>query len=112
MRNAGVQVQTRPRLGPWEITNRALADGSITVMPEYTGNLLHFLDPASTAATADDVYAALRKALPPTLQLLQQSTAEELRRAGRHPADVGKPRTGQHGGAGTALPAADLGCRR
>ena len=62
---------------PWEITNRALADGSITVMPEYTGNLLHFLDPASTAATADDVYAALRKALPPTPQVLQQSTAED-----------------------------------
>lgn len=62
---------------PWEITNRALADGSTTVTPEYTGNLLHFLDPASTAATADDVYAALRKALPPTLQVLQQSTAED-----------------------------------
>ena len=62
---------------PWEITNRALADGSITVMPEYTGNLLHFLDPASTAETADDVYAALPKALPPTPQVLQQSTAED-----------------------------------
>ena len=77
LREAGAQVQTRPRLRPREITNRALADGSITVMPEYTGNLLHFLDPASTATTADDVYAALRKALPSTLQVLQQSTAED-----------------------------------
>jgi osmoprotectant transport system substrate-binding protein len=77
LRKAGVQAQTRPRLGPREITNRALADGSITVMPEYTGNLLHFLDPASTATAADDVYTALRKALPPTLQVLQPSTAED-----------------------------------
>jgi len=77
LRKAGVPVQTRPRLGPREITNRALADGSITVMPEYTGNLLHFIDPASTATAADDVYAALRKALPSTLQVLDQSTAED-----------------------------------
>jgi osmoprotectant transport system substrate-binding protein len=77
LHKAGVQAQTRPRLGPREITNRALADGSITVMPEYTGNLLHFLDPASTATTADDVYTALRKALPSTLEVLQQSTAED-----------------------------------
>ena len=77
LRKTGVQAQTRPRLGPREITNRALADGSITVMPEYTGNLLHFLDPASTATAADDVYTALRKALPPTLQVLQPSTAED-----------------------------------
>jgi len=77
LRKAGVPVQTRPRLGPREITNRALADGSITVMPEYTGNLLHFIDPASTATAADEVYAALRKALPSTLQVLDQSTAED-----------------------------------
>jgi osmoprotectant transport system substrate-binding protein len=77
LRKAGVAVQTWPRLGTREITTRALADGSITVMPEYTGNLLHFLDPASTATTAEEVYAALRKALPPNMQVLEQSTAED-----------------------------------
>ncbi|MGH3767716.1 MAG: ABC transporter substrate-binding protein [Pseudonocardiaceae bacterium] len=77
LRKAGVEAQTRPGLGTREVTNRALADGSITVMPEYSGNLLHFLDPASTATTPDDVYAALRRALPQGLQVLDASTAED-----------------------------------
>jgi osmoprotectant transport system substrate-binding protein len=77
LRKAGIEVQTRPRLGTREITNRALADGSITVMPEYSGNLLHFLDPSSPETTADDVYAALRRSLPPGLQVLTPSEAED-----------------------------------
>jgi osmoprotectant transport system substrate-binding protein len=77
LRRAGIQAQTRPGLGTREITNRALTDGSITVIPEYSGNLLHFLDPASTAATADDVYAALRRTLPQPLEVLEQSSAED-----------------------------------
>src|SRR5580704_5073853 len=40
LRKAGIKVTIRPRLGSREITNPALADGSITVMPEYSGNLL------------------------------------------------------------------------
>lgn len=66
-----------PRLGSREITNPALQDGSITVMPEYSGNLLHSLDPQSPATTAPDVYAALQRALPRGLQVLQQSEAED-----------------------------------
>jgi osmoprotectant transport system substrate-binding protein len=77
LRQTGIEVATRPRLGPREITNRALSDGSITVMPEYSGNLLHFLDPASPATTADDVYTALRRSLPPDLQVLTPSEAED-----------------------------------
>jgi osmoprotectant transport system substrate-binding protein len=77
LRKAGIQAQTRPGLGTREITNRALTDGSITVMPEYSCNLLHFLDPASTAAMADDVYAGLRRALPQGLQVLELSSAED-----------------------------------
>jgi osmoprotectant transport system substrate-binding protein len=77
LRKAGIRAQTRPGLGTREITNRALTDGSITVMPEYSGNLLHFLDPASTATTADDVYAGLRRAVPQGLEVLEQSSAED-----------------------------------
>lgn len=76
LRQAGTEVRTRPRLGTREITNRALSDGSITVMPEYSGNLLNFLDPVSPATTADDVYAALRRSLPQGLQVLTPSDAE------------------------------------
>lgn len=77
LRQTGTQVRTRPRLGTREITNRALADGSITVMPEYSGNLLYFLDPASSATTADDVYTALQRSLPQGLQVLTPAEAED-----------------------------------
>jgi osmoprotectant transport system substrate-binding protein len=77
LRKAGIEVQTRPRLGSREITNPALADGSITVMPEYSGNLLRSIDARSPATTSDDVYAALQRGLPRSLEVLKQSEAQD-----------------------------------
>ncbi|MGQ0718841.1 MAG: ABC transporter substrate-binding protein [Pseudonocardiales bacterium] len=77
LRKAGIEVQTRPRLGTREITNVAVQDGSITVMPEYSGNLLQSVDPNATATAADDVYAALQQSLPRGLEVLEQSAAED-----------------------------------
>ncbi len=76
LREAGIEVQTRPRLGTREITNRALQDRSITVMPEYSGNLLQSLNPGATATSADDVYAEVQRSLPQGLEVLEQSEAE------------------------------------
>jgi osmoprotectant transport system substrate-binding protein len=77
LRETGVKVSTRPRAGNREITNSALADGSITVMPEYSGNLLRSFDPQATATTAADVYTALQRSLPRDLEVLNQSEAED-----------------------------------
>jgi osmoprotectant transport system substrate-binding protein len=77
LRKTGVEVQTRPRLGSREITNAAVQDGSITVMPEYSGNLLQSVDPNATATAADEVYAALQRSLPQGLEVLEQSAAED-----------------------------------
>ena len=77
LRQAGIEVDTRPRLGTREITNVAVADGSITVMPEYSGNLLQSFDPAATATAPDEVYEALQQALPDGLEVLEQSPAED-----------------------------------
>ncbi len=55
----------------------ALEAGEITLFPEYTGNLLQFFDPETTARTADDVYAALPDALPEGLSVLDQSSATD-----------------------------------
>jgi osmoprotectant transport system substrate-binding protein len=77
LRKAGIKVTIRPRLGSREITNPALADGSITVMPEYSGNLLRSFDPQATATVAADVYAALQQSLPKDLEVLDQSEAED-----------------------------------
>ncbi|MQA14102.1 MAG: glycine/betaine ABC transporter substrate-binding protein [Pseudonocardiaceae bacterium] len=77
LRRAGAEVQTRPRLGTREITNAALQDGSISVMPEYTGNLLQSFDPDFTATAPDEVYAALQQGLPERLEVLEYSEAQD-----------------------------------
>ena len=55
----------------------ALESGEVTLFPEYSGNLLQYFDPETTARTADEVYAALPDALPEGLVVLDQSTATD-----------------------------------
>ncbi|QXQ14660.1 glycine betaine ABC transporter substrate-binding protein [Skermania piniformis] len=45
----------------------ALDAGTLTLVPEQTGDLLGYLDPAATAVGAEDVYTAVTRALPPGL---------------------------------------------
>ena len=54
-----------------------MQDGSINLIPEYTGVLLQYFDKTATAVSADDVYAALQKTLPSGLQVLEKSSAED-----------------------------------
>lgn len=77
LRQAGVEVETSPRLGAREITNAALQDGSISVMPEYSGNLLQSFDPDFTATRSDAVYEALQQELPADLEVLEYSEAQD-----------------------------------
>lgn len=51
----GVKASTHLNIGSREVYIKALKDGSISVVPEYTGNLLQFLDPKTTASTAAEV---------------------------------------------------------
>ena len=51
--------------------------GNITLFPEYTGNLLQYLDPEATARESEEVYAALEAALPDGLQVLDQAEASD-----------------------------------
>jgi osmoprotectant transport system substrate-binding protein len=77
LRQAGAEVQTSPRLGTREVTNRALQDGSISVMPEYSGNLLQSVDRDFTATAPEDVYQALQQELPEGLEVLEYSQAQD-----------------------------------
>ncbi|MBO0811494.1 MAG: ABC transporter substrate-binding protein [Microlunatus sp.] len=61
MNAKGVKASTHLNIGSREIYIKALKDGSISVIPEYTGNLLQFLDPKTTATTATEVDAQLPK---------------------------------------------------
>ena len=73
----GVQVSTKLNIGSREVYIPALQDGSIDLLPEYTGVLLQYFDKNATAVSPDDVYAALQKALPSTLEVLDKSSAED-----------------------------------
>ena len=51
--------------------------GAIDVFPEYTGNLLQYLDQNASAHTSQEVYDALATALPMGLRALDQSPATD-----------------------------------
>ncbi|MET1008417.1 MAG: ABC transporter substrate-binding protein [Propionibacteriaceae bacterium] len=63
MKAKGVDASTKLNIGSRELYIKALQDGSISVMPEYTGNLLLYFDKSSKAKTAADVESALPAAI-------------------------------------------------
>lgn len=74
---AGFTVERDFNIGQRDTYIPALEDGDVDLFPEYTGNLLQFFEPDTTATTPDDVYAALRDALPDGLSVLDQSSATD-----------------------------------
>jgi len=73
----GVKVEKQLNVGSRETYFPGLQDGSIDLIPDYTGNLLQHIDKAATATSSADVYAQLKQKLPPTLVVLDQSAAED-----------------------------------
>jgi osmoprotectant transport system substrate-binding protein len=73
----GIKATTKLNIGQRAVYLAALKDHSIDLVPEYTGNLLQYYDTKATAQSSDDVYAALKKALPSGLEVLDQSKAED-----------------------------------
>jgi osmoprotectant transport system substrate-binding protein len=73
----GVTVERRFGIGSRETYFPGLQDGSIDLIPDYTGNLLQYLDKQTTATSPQDVYAQLQTKLPPTLKVLQPSQAQD-----------------------------------
>ena len=77
LENAGFEVERRFQIGQRDAYLPALESGEVDLFPEYTGNLLQFYDPETTATTSEDVYAALQGALPEGLVVLDQSPATD-----------------------------------
>ncbi|ODA90746.1 glycine/betaine ABC transporter [Leifsonia xyli subsp. xyli] len=73
----GVKVAYKPSIGQRDVYLKALQDGSIDLLPEYSGNLLQFYDKNSTATSSDDVYAALKDAVPEGFEALDQAKAQD-----------------------------------
>jgi osmoprotectant transport system substrate-binding protein len=74
---AGIDASTKLNIGSREVYFPALKDGSIDLLPEYTGATLSYLDPKTTASASDDVTAALGKALPSGIEMLTPSDAQD-----------------------------------
>ncbi|MDA0638788.1 ABC transporter substrate-binding protein [Nonomuraea sp. MCN248] len=73
----GVQVEEKPRIGSREVVYDQVKSGGLSVVPEYNGNLLAYVDKETTAATAEEINAALKEKLPPELEVLDSSPAED-----------------------------------
>jgi osmoprotectant transport system substrate-binding protein len=73
----GVTVEKRLNIGSRETYIPGLEDGSIDLIPEYTGVLLQYYDKAATQTAPDEVYTALQGALPDALTVLDRSEAED-----------------------------------
>ena len=71
----GIESSTKLGIGSREIYIKALQDGSITAVPEYTGNLLLNFDSNATATTAQEVEKSLPAVLPQGLKVLKASPA-------------------------------------
>lgn len=74
--DAGVEVEDPQAIGSREAYFPALQDGSVDLIPDYSGALLTYLDENATAVEPDDVYADLGRVLPPGLVLGRMSQAE------------------------------------
>lgn len=73
----GITVQRKFNIGQRSAYMPAIQSGQIQLFPEYTGNLLQYLNPKAVETAPDDVYAALQKALPANLAVLDKATATD-----------------------------------
>ncbi|WP_288871350.1 ABC transporter substrate-binding protein [uncultured Microbacterium sp.] len=74
---AGFDVDEQFSIGQRDAYMPDVESGAIDVFPEYTGNLLEYLDKDATATSPEDVYAALKEALPEGLTALDYAEASD-----------------------------------
>ncbi len=73
----GMTVKRQFNIGSRETYLKAITGGEVDVLPEYTGSLLNYIDKDAKVTAPDEVYAALEKALPEGLSVLDKSAAED-----------------------------------
>ncbi|RNE49939.1 ABC transporter substrate-binding protein [Corynebacterium alimapuense] len=93
--DAGFDVEVTSGIGSREVYLRALEEGSVDLVPEYSGNLAQYYlaDSGGTelgaGSSADDVYAALEQSLPEDLSVgnLAEGQSQDSYRVTRELAD-------------------------
>jgi osmoprotectant transport system substrate-binding protein len=73
----GVKVTYKPNIGSRETTYGLLKNGSITVLPEYNGALLAYLDKKAAPTTVAATTAAINAKLDSKLTLLEPAPAQD-----------------------------------
>lgn len=77
LRAKGINATTKPGIGARELYLKGLNDGSIDLVPEYTGGLAFYYDKTFAETDPDKVYAAVKGLVPANLELLAKSAAED-----------------------------------
>ncbi|EPG4140738.1 MULTISPECIES: ABC transporter substrate-binding protein [Klebsiella] len=73
-----IPVEKKLNIGSREVYIPALLDGSITLIPEYSGALLSYLDAKNAAHGSEDVARELAAKLPEKFKMLQISQAQDI----------------------------------
>lgn len=73
----GFKVTYKLNIGSREISYGLLKSGAVTVMPEYNGSLLAYLDPKAAQTSLDGVQSELAAKLATNLEALTPSAAED-----------------------------------
>jgi osmoprotectant transport system substrate-binding protein len=73
----GIKVTKNLNIGAREAYIPALQDGSIDLIPEYTGVLRDYFKKGQTGTDAEAVYTELKASVPATLTVLDKSAAED-----------------------------------
>jgi osmoprotectant transport system substrate-binding protein len=77
----GAHIERDLEIGPREVYYRAIEDGEVQLVPEYTNSLLSFVladkGQSPKARNVPEQVQALKTALPPNLTILTPSTAED-----------------------------------
>ncbi|HEU0257208.1 MAG TPA: ABC transporter substrate-binding protein [Microbacteriaceae bacterium] len=74
---AGIPATTHLDIGQRPAYLKAMKEGSIDLVPEYSGNLLQFYNKDTTDKSSAGVFAALQKAIPSSLEVLPEAEAQD-----------------------------------
>ncbi|MDA2811476.1 ABC transporter substrate-binding protein [Nocardiopsis sp. RSe5-2] len=73
---AGSEVETKLNIGSREVYYDQVESGAISVLPEYNGGILLYLDPEAESGSTEETSARAAEELPEGLSILDASPAE------------------------------------
>lgn len=77
LERSGFAVDRQFRIGQREVYLPEIQEGSISLIPEYTGNLLQYWEPEAPSGTPAEVYSHLLDQAPSNLIVLDQAEATD-----------------------------------